>query len=58
MTFKFELFLVIPKKKQKLINIKLLNPSLPLILYIELDMQLCFLWFIYIYIYWIPRFLY
>ena len=48
MTYKFELFLVIPKKKKKLINIKSFKLSLPIIIYIKLDILLCFLWFIYI----------
>ena len=46
MIYKFELFLVIQKKK-KLININSFKLSLPLILYIELDILLGFLWFIY-----------
>ena len=40
MTYKFELVLVILKKKKKLINIKSFKISLPLILYIELDIWL------------------
>ena len=42
MTYKFELFLVIPKKKKKtrLINIKSFELSFPLILYIVLDIYM------------------
>ena len=37
MTYKFELFLVIKKKKKRLTNIKSFKLFLPLILYIVLD---------------------